>query len=141
MRKNDRDCRVTATSRSIVSVPNYPRCGQPAQQHGLRIPPLSLESAFSMRIFFVSAFLPDVTQHIHSFRASGVISSHTSCAAGVEEIALRKSDGILCTVAGTVPFLSMRYCNKSSFSLNARVGRSHTGGLVQLLHEKPACDG
>jgi len=52
-----------------------------------------------MRIFFVSAFLPDVTQQIHSLRASGVISSHTANALGEEVITSRKSDGTLCTVA------------------------------------------
>jgi hypothetical protein len=48
----------------------------PAQQQGRRIPLLSFEIAFFMRMFRVSDFLPDVTQHIHSLRASGVISFH-----------------------------------------------------------------
>jgi hypothetical protein len=79
---------------------------QPAQQQGLRIPPLSFESAFSIRILLVSTFLPDVTQQIHSLRASGVISSHTARAAGIEIRALRKSAGILCTVPVEISFLS-----------------------------------
>src|SRR3989344_3488004 len=70
---------------------------QPTQQHGLRIPPLSFESPFLIRIFLVSAFLPEVTQQIHSLRASGVISSHTARAFGAEKIAFRQSSGILCT--------------------------------------------
>ena len=72
-------------------------CGQPAQQHGLRIPPFSLESDFSIRIFLVSAFLPEMTQQIHSLRASGVISFQIALA---EEalMAFRKSSGTLCIV-------------------------------------------
>ena len=57
--------------------------------------------AFVIRIVRVSAFLPEVTQQIHSFFASGVISSHTANAAGAEAMAFLKSIGILCTV----PFL------------------------------------
>src|SRR3989344_2697062 len=70
---------------------------QPDQQQGLRLPPLSLESALSTRILLVCAFLPDVTQQIHSLRASGVISSHTVRAAGEAVMAFRKSSGNLCT--------------------------------------------
>ena len=52
-----------------------------------------------MRILLVSTFLPDVTQHIHSLRASGLISSHTASTAGVLVSAFRKSDGNLCVVS------------------------------------------
>jgi len=69
---------------------------QPAQQQGRRAPPLSFESAFSIRMLLVSAFLPDMTQQIHSLRASGVISSHATLAAEDETRAFRKSAGILC---------------------------------------------
>ena len=75
----------------------FQRCIQPAQQHGLRIPPASLESAFLIRIPLVCTFLPDIIQQIHSLRASGVISSHTVRAAAMEERALRKSAGNTCT--------------------------------------------
>lgn len=54
--------------------------------------------AFSIRIPLVSDFLPEVTQQIHSFRASGVMSSHTDNALGVEKTTFFKSSGILCTV-------------------------------------------
>ena len=50
-----------------------------------------------MRIFLVSAFLPDITQQIHSLRASGVILPHTAFAALEEARAFRRSAGILCT--------------------------------------------
>ena len=69
------------------------RCGQPAQQQGRRIPPLSLERAFWMRISLVSAFLPEVTQQIHSLRARGVMSSQIDCVALVEATAFRRSTG------------------------------------------------
>ncbi len=49
-----------------------------------------------MRMSRVSAFLPDVTQQIHSLRASGVVASQVARAFGVKLIALRKSVGSLC---------------------------------------------
>jgi hypothetical protein len=61
------------------------------------MPPLSFESAFLIRISLVSAFLPEMTQQIHSLRARGVISSHTARASGTEVRVFRKSAGILCT--------------------------------------------
>jgi hypothetical protein len=48
-----------------------------------------------MRRFLVSSFLADVTQQIHSFRASGVISAQRLFAAPSDSMALRKSDGSL----------------------------------------------
>lgn len=51
-----------------------------------------------MRRFRVSSFLADVTQHIHSLRASGVMPAHISVTIASDSIALRKSAGILCTV-------------------------------------------
>jgi len=78
---------------------------QPAQQHGLRIPPPSFESAFLIRIPRVSAFLPEMTQHIHSLRASGVISSHSARTLGAEAMALRKSSGIACTTPPAIVLL------------------------------------
>jgi hypothetical protein len=51
------------------------RCGHPGQQHGRRMPDLSFDTALSILTVLVSCFLPDVIQHIRSFRASGVRSS------------------------------------------------------------------
>lgn len=51
-----------------------------------------------MRRFLVSSFLADVTQHIHSLRASGVMVAHTSVTIASDSIALRKSAGMRCTV-------------------------------------------
>ncbi len=61
------------------------------------MPPFIFESAFSIRIFLVSAFLPEVTQQIHSLRASGVILSHKALTLGAPIIAFSKSRGTLCT--------------------------------------------
>jgi hypothetical protein len=48
-----------------------------------------------MRRFLVSSFLAEVTQQIHSFRASGVIAAHRLLAAASDSIARRRSDGSL----------------------------------------------
>ena len=49
----------------------------------------------AMRRLLVSSFLAEVTQQIHSLRASGVMPAHKALAAGSAWMALRKSDGIL----------------------------------------------
>jgi hypothetical protein len=51
-----------------------------------------------MRRLLVSSFLADVTQQIHSLRASGVMSAHTFLPRESASIALRKSAGIRCTI-------------------------------------------
>ena len=51
-----------------------------------------------MRRFLVDSFLPDVTQQIHSFRASGVISAQSLSAVTFDSMVLRKSAGSLWTV-------------------------------------------
>ena len=55
-----------------------------------------------MRRFLVASCLAEVTQQIHSFRASGVISAHRLLAAALDSIAFRKSAGILWTVPFTL---------------------------------------
>jgi hypothetical protein len=44
--------------------------------------------------------LAEITQQIHSFRASGVKSSQAARVVACEPTALRKSAGILCTAPG-----------------------------------------
>jgi len=51
-----------------------------------------------MRRFRVSSFFADVTQQIHSFRASGVIAAQSPFASASDSMAFRKSDGSLWTV-------------------------------------------
>lgn len=46
----------------------------------------------------VSAFLPEVTQQIHSLRARGVMSCQWASTFGEDTTAVRKSLGTLCTV-------------------------------------------
>ena len=70
----------------------------PTQQHGRRMPPESFERAFLIRIPRVSALAPEMTQHIHSLRAKGVVSCHTASALGCDASTFRKSAGRLCTV-------------------------------------------
>lgn len=62
------------------------------------MPLFSLDSAFLMRMSLVSTFLPEVTQQIHSFRASGVMSSHSFTTFPEDKIAFPRSAGSLCTV-------------------------------------------
>jgi hypothetical protein len=62
------------------------------------MPPRILSIPTSMRRFRVSSFLGDVTQQIHSFRASGVISIQSLFAVALASMAFRKSAGNLCTV-------------------------------------------
>ena len=72
------------------------------------MPPLIFDSAFAIRIPRVSAFLPAVTQQIHSLRASGVISSHFASAALSAVRAFLKSAGILCATPFEICFLLMK---------------------------------
>jgi hypothetical protein len=58
-----------------------------------------------MCCFLVSGFLTEITQQIHSLRASGVISSHFARAAASAMRAFRKSAGTLCTAPGEIAFL------------------------------------
>ncbi len=50
-----------------------------------------------MRRARVSSFFAEVTQQIHSLRASGVTSTHVVLATGSESIAFLRSVGSLCT--------------------------------------------
>jgi hypothetical protein len=52
----------------------------------------------------VSGILTEKTQQIHSFRASGVISSNVARAAGSEMRTFRKSAGTSCTAPGEIVF-------------------------------------
>lgn len=60
-----------------------------------------------MRLALVSSFLADVTQQIHSFLASGVMSSHISTFEYAISACI-KSAGILCTAPDESVGLAMR---------------------------------
>ena len=77
---------------------------QPIQQQGRRIPSLSSVRTLSTCCFLVSGVLTEMTQQIHSLRASGVMSSHFANAAASEARVLRKSAGISCTVPAETLF-------------------------------------
>jgi hypothetical protein len=62
-----------------------------------------------MCCLLVSGFLTEITQQIHSLRASGVISSHFARAVASEIRALRKSAGKLCTAPAEIAFLGMDF--------------------------------
>jgi hypothetical protein len=62
-----------------------------------------------MCCLLVSGFLTEITQQIHSLRASGVISSHFARATGSEIRTFRKSAGTLCTAPGESAFLVMDF--------------------------------
>jgi hypothetical protein len=53
-----------------------------------------------MRLLRVACCLAEVTQQIHSLRASGVRLFHAAFAGAAESITFRKSAGILCTGPG-----------------------------------------
>ena len=74
------------------------RCAQPAQQQGRRMPLFIFDIALVILIPLVSALAPEVTQQIHSLRASGVMSAHSARTLGFEVILLRKSAGRAWTV-------------------------------------------
>jgi hypothetical protein len=88
-------------SRSVTHLANCPspdqRWGQPGQQQGRRFPSLRLEQPHLIRWLLVAAFFADSIQHIHSLRASGVISSHVASACGSDVRACFKSAGSWCT--------------------------------------------
>jgi hypothetical protein len=60
-----------------------------------------------MRRLRVSSFLAEVTQHIHSLRANGVMLAHAAVTSASDSIALRKSTGILCTVPEAIACRAM----------------------------------
>ena len=78
--------------------PFFSRCGHPGQQQGRLLPSVNSSQARWIRCFRVSSVLHEVTQHIHSLRANGVISSQAVFAVGEANTAFRKSDGIACIV-------------------------------------------
>lgn len=86
------------------------RCGQPGQQHGRRFPALSSSTARWMLRLRVVPCLAEMTQQIHSFRASGVRSFQAARVVTSERRVLRISSGVLCTGPGLVSFLIITRC-------------------------------
>ncbi len=80
-----------------------------------------------MRRFLVSSFLADVTQHIHSLRASGVMPAQTPVITASDSIAFRKSTGILCTVPEEMVCRAMASKSLQIIILSANPGRHRVG--------------
>ena len=112
---------------------SFQRWGQPGQQQGRRIPSLSSVRTRSMCCLLVSGLLTEMTQQIHSLRASGVISSHFARAAGSEMRTFRKSAGTACTAPRETALLVM------DFSLSPTSQRKPRLRSYPLpLHERPS---
>ena len=88
---------------------SFQRWGQPGQQQGRRIPSLSSVRTRSTCCLLVSGLLTEMTQQIHSLRASGVIFSHFARAAGSEMRTFRKSAGTACTAPRETALLVMDF--------------------------------
>src|SRR5437899_6621109 len=88
---------------------SFQRWGQPGQQQGRRIPSLSSVRTRSMCCLLVSGLLTEMTQQIHSLRASGVMSSHFARAAGSEMRTSRKSAATACTARREIALLGMDF--------------------------------
>ena len=81
---------------------------QPAQQQGLRFPSSSSVTVRFIWFFLVSCFLTVIVQQIHSFRASGVKSSHFSKTDSSDARAFFKSSGISCATPPVIFFFAIR---------------------------------
>jgi hypothetical protein len=80
------------------------RCGQPGQQQGRRLPAWSSSTKRLILRLRVGPCLAEMTQQIHSFRASGVRSFQAALVVASEPRASHKSAGVLCRGPGLLPF-------------------------------------
>ena len=87
----------------------FGRWTHPIQQQGRRIPSFNSEQTLFIWFSLVSSCFTDTVQQIHSFRASGVISSHFARAFGSEVSAFRRSTGRLCTVPDEILIIMIFY--------------------------------
>lgn len=86
------------------------RCGQPAQQHGRRFPSKSSETTLCTWSLRVPGLLTEIVQQIHSFRASGVMSSHAASAFELEVRTSCKSAGTVCTTPRAIFLIIYSEC-------------------------------
>src|SRR5438552_9332119 len=84
-----------------------------------------------MCCLLVSGFLTEITQQIHSLRASGVMCSHFARAAESEMRTFRKSAGTLCTAPGEIPSLVM------DFILHCLCRRMISGAAIRCAESFP----
>jgi hypothetical protein len=105
-----------------VRITSPHRCGQPGQQHGLRIPSLSSEHTLSTCCRLVSSFLTEMVQQIHSLRASGVMSSHAVRACTSDARAVRRSAGSSCTTPPEIRTVAIELSRQVlGFSFDRRI--------------------
>ncbi len=83
-----------------------------------------------MRRFLVSSFLAELTQQIHSFRASGVISAQRLLAAASDRMALRRSAGNSWIVPPAIALVVMHHVHHL---WSACSGRLAPGVITNLL--------
>jgi hypothetical protein len=117
--------RLASTDRTEGLIALSVRWMQPIQQQGRRIPSLSSERVRSTCSFLVSGFFTEITQQIHSLRASGVKVFHIDSASGSEARASRRSDGVSCTTPEAILSLLIR-CNLLPRQLVLRCKRHHS---------------
>jgi hypothetical protein len=87
-----------------------------------------------MCCLLVSGFLTEITQQIHSLRASGVISSHFARATGSEMRTFPKSAGTLCTAPGESALLFMDFIlHRYAISLGSPRMPSELGRPEKLI--------
>jgi hypothetical protein len=97
-----------------------------------------------MCCLLVSGFFTEITQQIHSLRASGVISSHFARAAGSERRTLRRSLGTLWIAPAEIVFLTIAsfyivalsghvYCIKRKVSRALQKGARHSRLIIPFF--------
>ncbi len=123
---------------------------QPGQQHGRRIPSFSSETTLLTCSFLVSGIFTEMVQQIHSFLASGVMSSHAASAFRSAIKAFRKSTGNVCAtpleilfVICVITILHLIVANLDSILIKGRhkgiillqyENTSENRGLTLLIH-------
>src|SRR5215470_10183806 len=99
-----------------------------------------------MCCFLVSAFLTEITQQIHSLRASGVMSSHFARASESDRRAFRKSAGRVCNAPCETTLFIMNFilylfdCNLSIKPAKPwLIRRTHAPGVLDARYVFAFC--
>jgi hypothetical protein len=124
--------------RARITPQNAHRCEQPGQQHGRRIPSLSSEHTLSTCCLLVSSFLTEMVQQIHSFRASGVMSSQAASAFESDASAFWRSAGRLCTTPPEIRMVVIELSRKLKVKRLIREYNKNSGTIVASPSPTPA---
>ena|SRR5271154_1482950 len=117
---------------------NAHRCGQPGQQHGRRIPSFSSEHTLSTCCRLVSSLLTEMVQQIHSFRASGVMSSQAASAFTSDASAIRRSAGRSCTTPPEIRMVVIELSRRLKVQASDKRVQLRSGTIVsrpEITHE------